>query len=86
VRLLNLDQPVLGISRGKVHPELSAVAIASRGSGGSLNPDAGDLDVTTGWGHFGLGTAVMPGKGKVARGLSKEHAFELWAYARSMFN
>jgi hypothetical protein len=30
----------------------------------SLDPDAGDLDVTVGWGHAGKGGAVMPGKGK----------------------
>jgi hypothetical protein len=29
------------------------------------NLDAGDLDITAGWGHFGNGGAVMPGKGRV---------------------
>jgi Type ISP C-terminal specificity domain len=41
------------------------IAVASREGGGSLNPDAGDLDVTAGWGHSGNGGAVMPGKGKI---------------------
>ncbi len=43
---------------------LAVIAVASREGGGSLNPDAGDLGVTAGWGHNGEGGAVMPGKGK----------------------
>ncbi|HXF40033.1 MAG TPA: type ISP restriction/modification enzyme, partial [Blastocatellia bacterium] len=33
--------------------------------GGTLNPDAGDLAVTAGWGHGGKGGITMPGKGHV---------------------
>ena len=33
--------------------------------GGELNPDAGDLALTVGWGHGGKGGATMPGKGRV---------------------
>jgi hypothetical protein len=61
--LLDLDQSVTTITTGKIRTELQTIAVASREGGGSLNPDAGDLDVTVGWGHKG-GEAVMPGKGK----------------------
>jgi hypothetical protein len=63
--LLDVDTSVTGVTRGKIRPELTVIAVASRESGGSLNPDVGDLDLTGGWGHGGNGGAVMPGKGKV---------------------
>jgi len=63
--LLDVDIAVTGVTRGKIRPELAAIAVASREGGGSLNPDAGDLDLTAGWGHRGNGGAVMPGKGKI---------------------
>lgn len=42
-----------------------ARAVISEVGGGALNPDAGDLALTAGWGHAGKGGATMPGKGKV---------------------
>ncbi len=63
--LLDPDVFVTGVTVGKLRPELSMIATISRDGGGSLNPDAGDLDVTVGWGHRGKGGAVMPGKGKI---------------------
>ena len=60
--LLDADISVSGVTAGKLRPEIGAVATISRESGGSLNPEAGDLDVTVGWGHSGKGGAVMPGK------------------------
>jgi hypothetical protein len=32
---------------------------------GTLDPDAGDLEVTAGWGHAGQGGATMPARGRV---------------------
>ena len=32
---------------------------------GTLDPDAGDLEVTAGWGHAGKGGVTMPAKGKL---------------------
>jgi len=32
---------------------------------GQLDPDAGDLAVTAGWGHAGKGGVTMPGKGRI---------------------
>ena len=63
--LLDVDTAIASVTRGKIRPELAVIAVASREGGGSLNPDAGDLDVTAGWGHSGNGGAVMPGKGKI---------------------
>jgi hypothetical protein len=40
---------------------------------GQLNPDAGDLAVTAGWGHAGKSGVTMPGKGKV---VEREYAPE----------
>jgi hypothetical protein len=34
-------------------------------SGGKLDPDAGDLELTAGWGHAGKGGVTMPGKGRI---------------------
>jgi Type ISP C-terminal specificity domain len=65
VELLDVDSEVTGVTQGQIQTDLAMIALASREGSGSLNPDAGDLDVTAGWGHFGLGGAVMPGKGKI---------------------
>ncbi|MBF6560079.1 MAG: N-6 DNA methylase [Candidatus Binataceae bacterium] len=62
--LLDAELPVKAVTAGNIRAELKAIAVPSREGGGSLNPDAGDLDVTAGWGHAGKGGAVMPGKGK----------------------
>ena len=63
--LLHADIPIERVTVGKLRPELSAIAAISREGGGSLNPDAGDLEISAGWGHRGKGGAVMPGKGKI---------------------
>ena len=62
--LLDIDGPLEGVTVNKLRPELSLIGSISREGGGSLNPEAGDLDVNAGWGHRGKGGAVMPGKGK----------------------
>jgi len=48
----------------KTAKSLKAVA-AIHASEGNLNPDAGDLEVTAGWGHAGKGGVTMPGIGKI---------------------
>jgi hypothetical protein len=63
--LLDTEQPVPGVTSGAIRPELRAVGIVMRVGGGALNPAAGDLAVTAGWGHAGKGGVTMPGKGKV---------------------
>ncbi len=63
--LLDTEKPVPGVTSGTFRSELKPIAIISQAEGKSLNPDAGDLDVTAGWGHAGKGGVTMPGKGKV---------------------
>lgn len=73
--LLNTEQPVPGITEGKVRPELKSIAIPTRVNGKQLNPDAGDLDVTAGWGHAGKEGITMPGKGKIEQ---HENAYDVY--------
>ena len=56
-----------GVTSGKLRPELQAIGVITRVGGGPLNPAAGDLAVTAGWGHAGKGGVTMPGKGRVDR-------------------
>ncbi|CAN5737390.1 hypothetical protein BH23GEM7_BH23GEM7_39330 [soil metagenome] len=64
--LLNPELPVPGVTGGEVRPELRVVGVVSRVGGGSLHPEAGDLDVTARWGIAGRGGITMPGRGRVA--------------------
>jgi hypothetical protein len=63
--LLDPERPVLGVTSGTIRPELRALGVVTRAGGGALNPAAGDLAITAGWGHAGKGGVTMPGKGKV---------------------
>ncbi|MCB2189739.1 MAG: N-6 DNA methylase [Deltaproteobacteria bacterium] len=62
--LLDPENPVPGVTTGAVRPELRTLAAISRDGGGQLDPGAGDLAVTAGWGHAGQGGVTMPGKGR----------------------
>ena len=44
--------------------ELRVLGVETRADGGSLDPEAGDLNITTGWGHAGKGGICMPGRGR----------------------
>ncbi|MBD2182621.1 type ISP restriction/modification enzyme [Aerosakkonema funiforme] len=63
--LLDTENPVIGVTSGKIRLELKAIAIISRTGGGQLNPDTGDLAITAGWGYSGQNNVTMPGKGKI---------------------
>ncbi len=63
--LLDPETPVPGVTTGSVAPRLGRVAALRRVGGGTLDP-AADLAVTAGWGHFGQGGAVMPGRGQLS--------------------
>ena len=63
--LLDTESPVHGVTAGALRPEMKVVAVISKAGGGHLNPDAGDLALTAGWGHGGKAGVTMPGKGKV---------------------
>ena len=60
--LLNPDTPVPGVTHGRLRPEIAAIAVPSTTDGGNMV--GGDFALTEGWGHFGQGQAVMPGKGR----------------------
>jgi hypothetical protein len=63
--LLDADRPVTGVTAGQIRPELRTLGVMSRVGGGSLDPDAGELAVTAGWGYPGKGGVTMPGKGRI---------------------
>lgn len=52
--LLDVETQVVGVTAGKVRPELRTLAV----------PKGTDLEVTAGWGVAGQGGIVMPGKGR----------------------
>jgi len=63
--LLDTETPVPGVTCGAIRGDLKAVAACVRTDGKPINADAGDLDLTAGWGHAGKGGVTMPGRGKV---------------------
>jgi len=74
--LLDTESPISGVTTGKIRPEVRSLAVISRAGGGTLNPDAGDLALTAGWGHGGNGNNItMPGKGKV---LFRDYTTQEW--------
>ena len=58
--LLDLEQPV---STGAGTPLSPEIAVPSTVTGRYMA--GGDFAVTAGWGHFGTGDAVMPGRGRI---------------------
>ena len=62
-RLLDPETPVSGVTMGTLLPELASIAVAATADGGNMAD--GDFKVTAGWGHHGVGDAVMPGQGRV---------------------
>ena len=75
--LLDTETPVPGVTAGKIRDDLRTVAVFQRVDGKAANPDAGDLDVTAGWGHAGKGGVTMPGKGKLLQAEGQEPAFDV---------
>lgn len=65
--LLDPETPVSGVTTGTLRPEIKVMGSIARVGGGPLNPDAGDLALTMGWGHGGKGGITMPGKGKAVK-------------------
>lgn len=63
--LLDTETPVPGVTTGNIDAELKDVARFERVDGNQARPEAGDLDLTAGWGHAGKGGITMPGKGKL---------------------
>jgi len=65
--LLDTEAPVPGVTAGKIRDELKPIALFQRVDGKPAQPEAGDLDLTAGWGHAGKGGVTMPGKGKLVQ-------------------
>ena len=63
--LLNSDTAVVGVTQEALRQELSGIGVVTSIEGRALNPGAGDLAVTAGWGYAGQGGITMPGQGKV---------------------
>lgn len=61
-QLLDPETPVPGITQGELRQEITAIAVPATSDGRNMTGD--DFVVTAGWGHFGSGQAVMPGKGR----------------------
>jgi hypothetical protein len=52
------------VTCGTLDPRLKDLGVIRKVGGGALDPDAGELDLTAGWGHAGARGVCMPGKGK----------------------
>jgi len=63
--LLDTEKSVSRVSSGSIRPELKVLGLVCRVGEGALNPDAGDLDLTAGWGHAGKAGVTMPGGGRI---------------------
>jgi hypothetical protein len=69
--LLDTEKAVTGVTPGSIRPELRRIGVVSRRGGGALDPNAGELDLTAGWGHAGKAGVCMPGQGKVVERKAK---------------
>ena len=61
--LLDSETSVPGVTAGRLRAEMAVIAVPTTTGGGNMAAD--DFSLTAGWGHFGQGQAVMPGKGRV---------------------
>jgi len=62
--LLDTETDVPGVTKGNVRADLRLIGPIHHIEGRQLRPEAGELDVTAGWGHGGKGGVTMPGRGK----------------------
>ncbi len=63
--LLDVEEPVDAVSTGSIRRELRPIGVLTSVTGRQLDPSAGDLAVTAGWGHAGKGGVTMPGRGRL---------------------
>ncbi|WP_129677218.1 type ISP restriction/modification enzyme [Candidatus Chloroploca sp. Khr17] len=70
--LLDSERPVIGVTSGTPRDELRPIGVLSVVGGGQINPSAGDLDLTVGWGYGGRGGITMPGKGRIIERTASE--------------
>lgn len=62
--LMNTEEAVIGVSGGALRQELRPMGQVSAVGDRPLDPSAGDLVVTAGWGYRSGTGAVMPGQGR----------------------
>jgi hypothetical protein len=63
--LLDTEFGVRGVTSESIRTAMRPISAISKVGGHSIHPEAGELDLTVGWGHFGKSNVVMPGRGKV---------------------
>lgn len=76
--LLDTETPVPGVTSGKIRDDLKGIAVFRRVDGKPANPDAGDLDLTAGWGHAGKAGVTMPGRGKMQASKDGPSAYDVY--------
>lgn len=76
--LLDPDTEVKGVTTGKLRPEIKTIAVPATTDGSQMRGD--DFALTAGWGRFGKGGVVMPGKGKV---VARADTFDVYLNARA---
>ena len=75
-QLLDPETPVPGVTQGELRQEIAAIAVPATSDGRNMTGD--DFAITAGWGHFGSGQAVMPGKGRaIARDYTRDERIAL---------
>lgn len=83
--LLDPETSVAGVTSGTLHHEFTVMGAMGRVGGGAVNPAAGELDVTAGWGHAGKGGITMPARGRIVkRAYSPDEIKELNRGAKRM--
>ena len=65
--LLDTEAPLEGVTAGRVESLMKTIGAIVKVGGGALDPDAGDLAVTAGWGHAGKDGVTMPAKGRIVQ-------------------
>ena len=62
-KLLDIDVPVLGVTKGRFRTGIGAIAVPNTVDGSNMGDD--DFALTARWGYLGASDAVMPGQGRV---------------------
>ncbi len=83
--LLDPDTPVPGVTAGTLDQAFKSIAGIAAADGGQLDKEAGDFDLTVGWGHAGKGSVTMPGRGRlIERDYTAEERAAIVATAEAM--
>ena len=61
--LFDPETSVPGVTEGTLRPDIATIGVPATVDGHNMTGD--DFALTTGWGHYGTGDAVMPGQGRL---------------------